>query len=1054
MNYTKEPDETLVMLTLAGEPSAYEALVIRHQNAVIASAASVTKTRFMAEDAAQDAFVTAWMKLDTLQSPAKFGPWVCRIARNCALNMLSRYRSFLPLDAAENLAADDGRGMNPAELYESLEERKEISDSMETLPEKVREIIRLHYYEDLSVAEIADRMRISAGTVKWQLHEGRKRMRKELCALNEKYGDTLTQRVMKKVEELKLWQLRNDKSGFEKVYREVLREVEELPECREKQHALADVLMRGWWWLPGKKNDALFARIADAALAGKNEEVMTFIVTREDARVHGGVRNEFIRDKQIPRLEKAGFRKALGREWFWLGYDLFREGREEEGKAAYDRVEAVLDRSEPYRALVPYARALERELKSRDPEKQKQDRYLLQCTVQEYRTVDGALRYWSEEGIGHGYLQSFDRRAGAVFRNASRCDGRFFAELSPGETFTGSDGTALTFLSDAETAETPAGTFAGCQLWEVRRRTEDGKTVCRSWYREGVGILRQEHTEDGATSTVLLSGCALKGGSGLIPICPGNTWRYVLDGSPETVSAEITLTVSYSDEGRTLISSRENIERLGYDEASWLDAIQQLMHDYYISPENGKELLCDVSPAIRRSEKLAVTPMEKAFTKAAVSAIRRILSTDPVFNPDHTATGHWNFFKRNVIFRRGNTLQMTDVHPRWSFEWKNDGGLEAAIYPIYFNDVLGILQDAANALWSEEWRVGASPIVEYRRYASDIRTQITCEEGGTVATRAGTFENCRKICLETEGMSPRLTYRNGRKVYFFAPGVGIVRTENEYCSGTRTAVYELTSYAGTGEGYMPLEDGMTRRYEAIGLTDGYVGAAEYTYAADEDGDMVVFGDLTGIRELPPPITSYRAIQDEIIEDRLWAEGKWEESRLRHNINNFRLLCHFFGRPTRYWGAPEKAVARAKNNLRIMESLGEGGVPAAWRGLYASTAFRLACALFGCGKKEEGYEWLERALELYPQWDGIPDGTEMPVGDPLIYGDIRVIKGSSLILLPDGTKEPISYGFLFDGTGILMSYGMTAPHGWEWFDSVRSEDRFRAYVERARKLAGE
>ena len=68
----------------------------------------------------------------------------------------------------------------------------------------------------------------------------------------------------------------------------MLKEVEELPECQDKHHALADVLMRGWWWLPGEKNDALFARIAEAAIAGKNEEVMIFITTREDSKVYGG----------------------------------------------------------------------------------------------------------------------------------------------------------------------------------------------------------------------------------------------------------------------------------------------------------------------------------------------------------------------------------------------------------------------------------------------------------------------------------------------------------------------------------------------------------------------------------------------------------------------------------------------------------------------------------------------------------------------------------------------------------------------------------------------
>ena len=117
-----------------------------------------------------------------------------------------------------------------------------------------------------------------------------------------------------------------------------------------------------------------------------------------------------------------------------------------------------------------------------------------------------------------------------------------------------------------------------------------------------------------------------------------------------------------------------------------------------------------------------------------------------------------------------------------------------------------------------------------------------------------------------------------------------------------------------------------RRYDALDLTDGFVSSVEYTYVTDEDGDIVVFSDLTGIRELPPPITQYGAIQGEIIEDKLWDEGKHEESRLRHDINNFHLLCHFFGRPSRYWAAQKKAVAWNKYRLKIMEGLDEAGVP--------------------------------------------------------------------------------------------------------------------------------
>ena len=124
---------------------------------------------------------------------------------------------------------------------------------------------------------------------------------------------------MNKVEEIKLWQIMSDKSGFAAVYSDVLAEVENLPECKDKYHALADVLARGWWWLPGKKNEDLFARIKEAALIGKNDEIMRFILTREDEEYSGQKRIEFMRDVQIPALEKAGFVGALAYEHYRLG---------------------------------------------------------------------------------------------------------------------------------------------------------------------------------------------------------------------------------------------------------------------------------------------------------------------------------------------------------------------------------------------------------------------------------------------------------------------------------------------------------------------------------------------------------------------------------------------------------------------------------------------------------------------------------------------------------------------------------------------------------------
>ena len=1040
-----ESDETLVMLTLAGEQTAYEILVTRYQKAVVASAASITKNYFMAEDAAQDAFVTAWMKLNTLQEPKKYGSWVCRIAKNCAINMLGRYRSFVPLDTVDNLDLSDGGAHDPEELYALSEERDEVNRSIAVLPEKVRQIIHLHYFEGLAVAEIADRMRISESTVKWQLHDGRKRIRKELCAMDEKYTDTLVQRVMKKVEELKLWQIRNDKDGFDQVYKEVLRDVEELPECKEKQHALADVLTRGWWWLPGDKNDALFARIANAAAEGKNEEVMTFVVTREDSRVYSGARVDFMRDKQIPRLEKAGFVKALGREWFWLGYYLSRDGKKEEAHAAYDKAEAILRACEPYRALVPYARKMEDLLETRYQEINKES-YRMSADAEEYRVIDGKLRFWSEEGFGEGWLGSIDRNGGQIFRNASVCDGFFFADVAIGEFYRGSDGTILSCLSEGESVDTPVGRFENCVLWEARRWMDLGKTICRTYYKDGVGIVRQEHITDGTTDIRTLCAYDLKGGEGLLPLCQGNTWEYTSDYSEDVVSAEAKISVSYADDSRVIVSTWRNTERKKYDENSWIDAVQEIANEYCRDTKD-RAYICDVSEAIAHAEKLAATPMEKAHTKAAVSAVRRIMETDAEFNPDRTVTGHWNFFSRTYIRKQKNTLCKTDYNPRFSFEWKS-GCSEALLH----NDIYGILQDATNCLWSDEWRIGASPVVEYTKWDKAVKTQIICEDGGTVTTKAGTFENCLKLSLDIGGMTDGWSYRGGKKAYWFADGIGIVRTENSYCGGIKTAVYELTSYKGTGEGYMPIADGLERRFDALGLTDGYIGAAEYTYVADEDGDIVLFADRIGIRELPPPITEYSSIQGEVIEEKLFDEKKWKEGHLKYAANQFHLLLHMIARPSRNRMVPKRSVELQDFYMKTMALLGENGeVPPAWYGPYAWAALVKSAALFGNSQKVEGYEALSLALDYCEKIASFAPGDLLDTGKEELLGGIKLVYGKDHILLPDGSREPISYEYRMDYNAQEAVWALTARQGWAWFNSVRNEARFKALIERAKQI---
>ena len=1051
MLYREQNDETLVMLTLAGNQDAYEGLVLRYQKAVLSAALSVTHREFMAEDAAQDAFVTAWMKLDSLQEPAKFAPWVCRIAKNCAMNMLGRYRDFLPFEDLENLNLTEEQAQNPAELYVRSEEDEELHKTIAKLSEKVRIVIYLHYFEGLSIAEIADRTRTSVGTVKWQLHDGRKKLRKELCAMNETWNDTLVQRVMKKVEELKAWQFKNSKNGFEVIYRDVLAEVEELPESQAKYHALADVLMRGWWWIPGEENDALFERIRDAAERGKNDEVMEFIVIRESEKVYGDARLEFIRDKQIPRLEKTEFVQTLAYEWIALGR-MYRDKMEfDKSREAYQKALSLVKPTAMYYAWAQTSLQLVDEYEATYRHKNSR-RYRVCAGASKWKRVGDDWLKYRIRGEGVGDLYGYSYFNDNLYAVAAGFDGACTAKMELGETKSASDGTTLTFAAENERVETPAGIFEGCQLWILSHRGDSYRT----WFKEGVGIVKQEDTDFGATDVRYLKSYSVRG-EGLIPMVTGNTWEYISNHEENTFCVNNRITVTHADEDVAILSHYTAVERVSYDRDSWLDMIMQIRCEYWQEDEEGRGRISDVSDACKRAEELAKTPMEKAHTRAACSVARRIMETDTTFNKEHTATGHWNFFNREDMEQKDGITRIRVSDFRWSFEWKNVGANFDA-HPLLFNDILCILQDATDCVWSDEWRVGSEPTARFNLWGHyPMVTKITCTASEPITTKAGTFVDCIKLELDISGLEKQygLSYRGGKKEYYFARGIGIVRTVNEYCEGTRKAIYELTSYTGTGEGYMPMCDGMFRRYDAIDLTDGYVGAAEYEYVADPtDGHIVVFANRTGIRNLPPPISRYASVHGETVEENLWKEGKKDESAIQHHLNSLRLMMHHLGRTHRSRCTPEQAAAWWKHRAALIESFGEDGeVPEGWLGTYADSLLIVALASFGCGKTEEGYALLDRVFELYPKWLAIPNNTELALDDGHIFGGIKLIKGEKMFRLPNGEKEwGVLNSMLFTlPNARRLHEALTKETGWEWFDSVRDDERFQTFVARAKEI---
>ncbi len=207
-------------------------------------------------------------------------------------------------------------------------------------------------------------------------------------------------------------------------------------------------------------------------------------------------------------------------------------------------------------------------------------------------------------------------------------------------------------------------------------------------------------------------------------------------------------------------------------------------------------------------------------------------------------------------------------------------------------------------------------------------------------------------------------------------------------------------------------------------------------------------------------SGYDAVRGEVIEKRYGIQGNPEECRLRRGINNFALLCHFLAENTKNHNRnerndPKSGVAWQKKQLKILEAIGGGTVPPVWRGRYAESVLQIAWLLFRSDEIEEGYQWFERALELYERWDEHPDGVPLEVGDPELFGGIRGICGpyddhGFDIVLPDGTYE------YFQDAYVYMIYEKRMighmPY-WRGMENIRETERFQPYIARAKALAG-
>ena len=160
--------------TLTEQHQAFGEIVTLFQDMAYACAFAVLRDFHLAENAAQEAFITAWQKLDQLSHPEAFPGWFRRIVLT-ACNRLTRGKRLLTLPLNEGIAV--ASNIDPQDAIERDEMKKGVLAAIRSLPENERVVTMLFYINEHSQSDIAAFLEVPTTTVAKRLYSARNQLR-------------------------------------------------------------------------------------------------------------------------------------------------------------------------------------------------------------------------------------------------------------------------------------------------------------------------------------------------------------------------------------------------------------------------------------------------------------------------------------------------------------------------------------------------------------------------------------------------------------------------------------------------------------------------------------------------------------------------------------------------------------------------------------------------------------------------------------------------------------------------------------------------------------
>jgi RNA polymerase sigma-70 factor, ECF subfamily len=184
----QDEEAALVLAVKNGDEQAFEVLINRHQQRILAVVRRYLRVREDAEDIVQQSFQKAFVHLHKFEGKSSFSTWLTRIAINEALMLLRRRRGLREVsidDLSGNEETALGRDMpdsrpGPESAFLQGERNRILSAAMNKLTPRIRIAIELRELGELSTQEAARVMGLSAGAVKARVFHGRKKLHQVL----------------------------------------------------------------------------------------------------------------------------------------------------------------------------------------------------------------------------------------------------------------------------------------------------------------------------------------------------------------------------------------------------------------------------------------------------------------------------------------------------------------------------------------------------------------------------------------------------------------------------------------------------------------------------------------------------------------------------------------------------------------------------------------------------------------------------------------------------------------------------------------------------------